>query len=270
MPAETEPHRRTLIAWPPDVPQCIFTPDQLEPARARVRARSCGRSRRTSRSRSSCDPDDVDERAPSTSATAAEILAAADRRRLDPRRRPDRRARARRRAARRALPLQRVGRQAAVARRRRGRSAPTVARAPRPAGARGADGARRRVDRGRRPGHARHDRALPAEPESQSRAASRADIEARAARRSSAPTASCGSPTRSPRTTAPTVTSTTSSRSRPTARCSCRAATTPRTRTPRSRPTTCSACARRGLRRRRGAGAPLRRVRRATTRRCRT
>src|SRR4051794_23578312 len=33
MPAETEPHRGTLMAWPPDVPQCIFTPDQLEPAR---------------------------------------------------------------------------------------------------------------------------------------------------------------------------------------------------------------------------------------------
>ena len=33
MPAETDPHRRTLMAWPPDVPQCIFTPDQLEPAR---------------------------------------------------------------------------------------------------------------------------------------------------------------------------------------------------------------------------------------------
>jgi agmatine deiminase len=34
MPAETEPHRATLMAWPPAVPQCIFTPDQLEPARA--------------------------------------------------------------------------------------------------------------------------------------------------------------------------------------------------------------------------------------------
>src|SRR3954451_5248043 len=34
MPAETETHERTLVAWPPDVPQCIFTPDQLEPARA--------------------------------------------------------------------------------------------------------------------------------------------------------------------------------------------------------------------------------------------
>jgi agmatine deiminase len=34
MPAETEPHRLTLMAWPPDVPQCIFTPDQLEPARS--------------------------------------------------------------------------------------------------------------------------------------------------------------------------------------------------------------------------------------------
>jgi agmatine deiminase len=34
MPGETEPHRRTLMAWPPDVPQCIFTPEQLEPARA--------------------------------------------------------------------------------------------------------------------------------------------------------------------------------------------------------------------------------------------
>jgi agmatine deiminase len=33
MPAETDPHRRTLMAWPPDVPQCIFTPEQLEPAR---------------------------------------------------------------------------------------------------------------------------------------------------------------------------------------------------------------------------------------------
>jgi agmatine deiminase len=33
MPAETEPHARTLVAWPPDVPQCIFTPTQLEPAR---------------------------------------------------------------------------------------------------------------------------------------------------------------------------------------------------------------------------------------------
>jgi agmatine deiminase len=33
MPAETEPHRCTLVAWPPDVPQCIYTPDQLEPAR---------------------------------------------------------------------------------------------------------------------------------------------------------------------------------------------------------------------------------------------
>jgi len=34
MPAETEPHRCTLMAWPPDLPQCIFTPEQLEPARA--------------------------------------------------------------------------------------------------------------------------------------------------------------------------------------------------------------------------------------------
>jgi agmatine deiminase len=34
MPAETEPHARTLVAWPPNVPQCIFTPDQLDPARA--------------------------------------------------------------------------------------------------------------------------------------------------------------------------------------------------------------------------------------------
>ena len=34
MPAETDPHRCTLMAWPPDVPQCIYTPDQLEPARA--------------------------------------------------------------------------------------------------------------------------------------------------------------------------------------------------------------------------------------------
>jgi agmatine deiminase len=34
MPAETEPHERTLMAWPPDVPQCIYTPDQLQPARA--------------------------------------------------------------------------------------------------------------------------------------------------------------------------------------------------------------------------------------------
>ena len=34
MPAETDPHQRTLMAWPPDVPQCIFTPDQLEPARS--------------------------------------------------------------------------------------------------------------------------------------------------------------------------------------------------------------------------------------------
>lgn len=33
MPAESEPHARTLIAWPPDVPQCIYTPTQLEPAR---------------------------------------------------------------------------------------------------------------------------------------------------------------------------------------------------------------------------------------------
>jgi agmatine deiminase len=33
MPAETDPHRCTLVAWPPDVPQCIYTPDQLEPAR---------------------------------------------------------------------------------------------------------------------------------------------------------------------------------------------------------------------------------------------
>src|SRR5437870_5813399 len=32
MPAETEPHRRTLMAWPPDVPQCIVTPEPLEPA----------------------------------------------------------------------------------------------------------------------------------------------------------------------------------------------------------------------------------------------
>ena len=34
MPAETDPHRATLMAWPPNVPQCIFTPDHLEPARA--------------------------------------------------------------------------------------------------------------------------------------------------------------------------------------------------------------------------------------------
>ncbi len=34
MPAETDPHERTLIVWPPDVEQCIFTPDQLGAARA--------------------------------------------------------------------------------------------------------------------------------------------------------------------------------------------------------------------------------------------
>lgn len=34
MPAETDPHERTLMAWPPSVEPCIFTPDQLEPARA--------------------------------------------------------------------------------------------------------------------------------------------------------------------------------------------------------------------------------------------
>jgi agmatine deiminase len=34
MPAETDRHARTLMAWPPDVPQCIFVPEQLEPARA--------------------------------------------------------------------------------------------------------------------------------------------------------------------------------------------------------------------------------------------
>src|SRR5262249_42962878 len=33
MPAETDPHRCTLMAWPPDVPQCIYTTEQLEPAR---------------------------------------------------------------------------------------------------------------------------------------------------------------------------------------------------------------------------------------------
>jgi agmatine deiminase len=33
MPAETVPHERTLIAWPPDVDQCIFTPDRLGAAR---------------------------------------------------------------------------------------------------------------------------------------------------------------------------------------------------------------------------------------------
>jgi len=34
MPAESETHRCTLLAWPPDTPQCIYTPEQLEPARA--------------------------------------------------------------------------------------------------------------------------------------------------------------------------------------------------------------------------------------------
>jgi agmatine deiminase len=34
MPAETDPHERTLMVWPPDVEQCIFTPDQLGAARA--------------------------------------------------------------------------------------------------------------------------------------------------------------------------------------------------------------------------------------------
>ncbi len=33
MPAEADPHERTLIAWPPSVEQCIFALDQLEPAR---------------------------------------------------------------------------------------------------------------------------------------------------------------------------------------------------------------------------------------------
>jgi len=33
MPAETDPHRCTLMAWPPDVPQCIYAAEQLEPAR---------------------------------------------------------------------------------------------------------------------------------------------------------------------------------------------------------------------------------------------
>jgi agmatine deiminase len=33
MPAETDRHERTLIAWPPSVAQCIFVPDQLGPAR---------------------------------------------------------------------------------------------------------------------------------------------------------------------------------------------------------------------------------------------
>ncbi len=34
MPAETDPHERTVMAWPPSGEACIFTPDQLEPARA--------------------------------------------------------------------------------------------------------------------------------------------------------------------------------------------------------------------------------------------
>ncbi len=34
MPSESEPHRCTLMAWPPDLPQCIYTPEQLQPARA--------------------------------------------------------------------------------------------------------------------------------------------------------------------------------------------------------------------------------------------
>jgi agmatine deiminase len=33
MPAETDVHERTAMAWPPSVEPCIFTPDQLEPAR---------------------------------------------------------------------------------------------------------------------------------------------------------------------------------------------------------------------------------------------
>ena len=95
MPAETEPHRSTLMAWPPDVPQCIYTPDQLEPARlayarvvraiAPVRAGDARRASRRSRERGRAGRHRGGHRR------------VADRRRLDARRRPDRRARARRR-----------------------------------------------------------------------------------------------------------------------------------------------------------------------------
>ena len=177
MPAETDPHQRTLMAWPPDVPQCIFTPDQLEPAAGGVR----GDRARDRRVRAG----DARRRGPTTCASAdralvgdaAEIVAVADRRRVVPRRR------ARSACAR---PTARVTRCTSGSTRgatsrphaadavggRRGRPATRSRRA------RSADRARRRLDRGRRPRRARHDRALPAQPQPQPRPAAGPSIEA--------------------------------------------------------------------------------------------
>ena len=229
MPAETEPHARTLMAWPPDAAAVHLHARRSWNRRGPCTRRSSARSPTYEPVTLVVGPDDVAS-ATELVGDAADDRRAADRRLVDPRRRSDRRARTRRRPCTRCTSGSTRG---ATSRTHDADAAvgAAVAAAPRPAGARGADGARGRIDRGRRPGNARHDRALSAQSRTAIPTCSRAEIEARAAARSSASIASSGSPTRSPRTTAPTATSTTSSRSRPAGACSCRVATIPRIRT---------------------------------------
>ena len=213
MPAETDRHERTLMAWPTvAMAEIGLWGDAGLDGRARGVRRDRARDRaRTSRSRWS-------RRRPTRDVGRQRVRTrrrggrAPDRRLVDARHRPDRRDGRRRQPARAALPVQRVGREVVAVGRRRGGGCRDRRRTSgfRCTRCRWCSKAGR--SRSTAPGSlVTTERCLlnpNRNPEHEPRPRSR-----RRCASTSVSTASCGWPTASPKTTAPTATSTTSSRS---------------------------------------------------------
>ena len=170
MPAETERHERTLMAgrrsdWPRGA--------VARPARRGARGVRRGRARAIARARAGHDGRRTGRRGRSAASRAARRRSASSCRSTT--RGSATRARSSSSHAdgtrhARALPVQRVGREVVAVGPGRGDRRRRVAAHLGLARARSADGARRRLDRGRRRGHARDHRTLPAQPEPQPRA----------------------------------------------------------------------------------------------------
>ncbi len=177
-PARTERHERTLVAWPTERPiwgahraRAVAEYRALIEAIARFEPVTV-----------IADPALADEaRRGVRGLRRSRRAGAADRRRVDPRQRPDLPGRRRRRGRAGPAPLQLLGREVPPVRRRRAaaRSASRPLQAMRRYESRAGDGGRR-LQRRRR-GHADHDRVGRAQPQPQPRLDARA-VRARAAR----------------------------------------------------------------------------------------